>query len=151
MTVKEAVILAAEELGVGDKVKNYYENGGEEGKRETETLVRCFNIVENEIALDYLPLCCEDEAESDTGTIEYSLLTMPCVRIIPRYGRIRKFRPVQAVPSISENTAGARKRLLHLYPSGKKRGRRIRFRPVRLSQIVRLRHRVGIFPRGGAV
>jgi len=38
--------------------------------------------VENEIEHDYLPLCCEDEAESDTGTIEYSLLTMPCVRII---------------------------------------------------------------------
>ena len=33
MTVKEAVILAAEELGVGDKVKNYYENGG---RRERE-------------------------------------------------------------------------------------------------------------------
>ena len=32
MTVKEAVILAAEELGVGDKVKNYYENGGGGGK-----------------------------------------------------------------------------------------------------------------------
>ena len=33
MTVKEAVILAAEELGVGDKAKNYYENGGEERER----------------------------------------------------------------------------------------------------------------------
>ena len=95
MTVKEAVILAAEELGVGDKVKNYYENGGEEGKRETETLVRCFNIVENEIALDYLPLRRAEKFVSD-GCVAYTAFAEPPVEILSVRGETGRSLPFTA-------------------------------------------------------
>lgn len=82
MTVKESILLAAEELGCGGQVRDYLENKGETGKRETEALLRCFNLVENEVALDYLPLYAEDETESETGTIAYSVLSKKAVRIL---------------------------------------------------------------------
>lgn len=81
MTVKDAILLAADELGVGERVRAYYE-GGDTGKKEAETLLRCFNLVENEVALDYLPLCCEDETESETGVVAYTLLSRPAVRVL---------------------------------------------------------------------
>lgn len=67
MTVKETILLAADELGCGNRVREYFEEEGETGKKETEVLLRCFNLVENELALDYLPLYAEDEAESETA------------------------------------------------------------------------------------
>ena len=45
-------------------------------------MLRCFNLVENEVALDYLPLYAEDETESETGTIAYSVLSKKAVRIL---------------------------------------------------------------------
>lgn len=82
MTVKETVLLAADEIGCGDRVREYLGSKGETGKKETETLLRCFNLVENEVALDYLPLYAEDEAESETGRVEYSVLGKAAVRVL---------------------------------------------------------------------
>ncbi len=82
MTVKETILLAAGELGVEERVRDYLDGKGETGKRETEVLLRCFNLVENEVALDYLPLYCEDEVDSETGFIAYSELTRPAVRVL---------------------------------------------------------------------
>lgn len=82
MTVKETILLAADELGLGDGVREYFSDGAETGRKEAETLLRCFNIVENEVALDYLPLYCEDEAESETGAVEYSALSGDAVRVL---------------------------------------------------------------------
>ena len=94
MTVKETVILAAEKLGLGARVRGFLENNASEGKEETETLVRCFNVVENEVALDYLPLRCEDEAESETGVIRYEGGNAAPFKLFPSYlktqpGRVR--------------------------------------------------------------
>lgn len=82
MTVKEAILLAADEIGVGERVRAYFENNAETGKKETETLLRCFNIVENELALDYLPLYAEEEVFAETGAVRYAELTRPAVRIL---------------------------------------------------------------------
>lgn len=82
MTVKETILLAADELGCGNRVREYFEEEGETGKKETEVLLRCFNLVENELALDYLPLYAEDETESETGAIAYSALQRAAVRIL---------------------------------------------------------------------
>lgn len=48
MTVKEAILLAADEIGAGERVRAYFENNAETGKKETEMLLPCFNIVEND-------------------------------------------------------------------------------------------------------
>jgi len=82
MTVKETILLAADELGFGERVRGYFDGGTAEGEKEAKDLLRCFNLVENELALDYLPLQREDEAYSETGTIEYTALSRSAVRIL---------------------------------------------------------------------
>ncbi len=81
MTVKEIILTAAEMVGCAEKVRVYLENGSD-GEGEVNTLLRCFNLVENELALDYLPLFAEDELETDTGTVYFSLLSKSAVRIV---------------------------------------------------------------------
>lgn len=82
MTVKEAIYTAAGMLGIEGRVREYLENGASDGKQDAEALLRCFNAVESEIALDYLPLCAEDELVSETGVIEYSLLSNAAIRVV---------------------------------------------------------------------
>ena len=82
MTVLECVKAAAVEVGLKEDVFGYLENGEKKGEEATSNLVRCFNLVENELALDYLPLFFEDELESETGAVYFSELTKAPVRII---------------------------------------------------------------------
>ncbi|MDE6059574.1 MAG: hypothetical protein K2G44_06020 [Clostridia bacterium] len=67
MKVKEVLMLAAENLGRQDLSDALAREGEEEGEEQTEeqldgypdeikSLVRCFNLVESEVALDYFPL-----------------------------------------------------------------------------------------------
>jgi hypothetical protein len=39
---------------------------------EADTLLRCYNMVENEIALDYLPLVTEQNMDASTGKVMYT-------------------------------------------------------------------------------
>lgn len=83
ISVKNAVRAAAQALGIADGVEAYLENGSDGvGKKDTELLVECFNRVENELALDYLPLTAEDELVTATGEVPYSGLTYPAARIL---------------------------------------------------------------------
>lgn len=54
-------------------------------EREAETLLKCYNLAENEIALDYLPLENAETVGSD-GTVPYSALSLPPVEILAVYG-----------------------------------------------------------------
>lgn len=81
MTVLECVLAAANEIGIGEEVLRYTQ-GEEGGETTVKNLVRCFNLVENELALDYLPLFVEDEFYSETGVIEFSMLTNSPIRIV---------------------------------------------------------------------
>ena len=80
--VNDTIIAAALELGIADKVRLFLEQNDETGKEITKQLLHCFNIVENELALDYLPLKAETEVESQTGVIAYSALPKNVVRIL---------------------------------------------------------------------
>ncbi len=82
MTVKEIIEAAAAELGILSEVRAYVERNDVSGKEKTENLLRCFNIVENELALDYIPLNAEDEFESETGVISYTQFQNSVVRVI---------------------------------------------------------------------
>ncbi|MBQ8322562.1 MAG: hypothetical protein IJX91_01200 [Clostridia bacterium] len=82
MTVKEIIIAAAAELGIADEVRAYVDGTADDGKGKTEDLLRCFNLVENELALDYLPLYAEDEFESTTGAIYYTQFERGVVRVL---------------------------------------------------------------------
>lgn len=82
VSVKAAVRATAQTLGVGEGVEAYLDgNSTEEGKRDAEFLLACFNRVENELALDYLPLIAEDEVLSSTGVVGYDELSYPAVRV----------------------------------------------------------------------
>lgn len=82
MTVKEAVTMAAKELGIYEDVQGVLDGTGTDGEEKVRLLVDCFNIVENELALDYLPLQAEDEMYSTTGTIEFAALRYQATRIL---------------------------------------------------------------------
>ena len=75
MTVKEVLDCAAFLLGK-EETQAYLNQSEAEGtpqvQRETELLLRCYNIVENEIALDYLPLTAEESFIAENGTIPYT-------------------------------------------------------------------------------
>lgn len=80
--VNDTIIAAALELGIADKVQLFLEQGDESGEEAAQQLLHCFNIIENELALDYLPLKAETEVESPTGVIAYSDLPKNVVRVL---------------------------------------------------------------------
>ena len=82
MKVLDIILAAATELGIADEVNSYVLGDSENAKADTENLLRAFNLVENELALDYLPLIAEEEVETTTGAIEYSAFSRSAVRIL---------------------------------------------------------------------
>ncbi len=82
MTVKEILKAAAVELGIADQVEAYFAGDYPDGITEVNALLRCFNLVENELAIDYLPLYAEEEIYSATGAIYFSVFSKPVVRVI---------------------------------------------------------------------
>ena len=82
MTVKEVLLTAAFELGMADEVQAYLDGSSEAGEADTENLLRCFNLVENELALDYLPLYREEDISTETGVVFFSDLSRAAVRVV---------------------------------------------------------------------
>ena len=80
MTVKEILRETAQLLGLRAVVA--YFDGDEEEQEEVHELLRCFNVVENELALDYLPLYAETEVETTTGVVQYESLPFSIVRVL---------------------------------------------------------------------
>ena len=92
-TVENVVRLAAQMLGLGETAEEYFDGQpSEETSRIVQGLVGCFNLVENELAVDYLPLVCEETLSTDEqGNIEYARLSKKVAYIISvrdQYGRI---------------------------------------------------------------
>ena len=82
-TVKNVVRLAASLLGILDKLDAYLAGTvSDEGQAIVETMVGCFNIIENELAVDYLPLVYQDVIETQNGCIEYSNLSKDVAYVI---------------------------------------------------------------------
>ena len=74
MTVKEVIALAAENLGRDDlaALANGGAAAGEDGDEELKSLLRCYNLVENEVALDYFPLRRTETQAADGNFIAYA-------------------------------------------------------------------------------
>lgn len=84
ISVKDTVRATAQTLGIAESIESYLtgEEAGGEGEKIALFLVKCFNRVENELALDYLPLLAEDELISSTGAVAYKNLSCPAVRVL---------------------------------------------------------------------
>ena len=120
MTVKDVILAAAEGIGIQEKVKAFAESGSSEGKKETEILVQCFNRVENEVALDFLPLYVEDETECVGGKVSYASLSKKAVRIlqVTQNGERIKFR---LFPDYLEIAASGFVKVFYSYAPEKKK------------------------------
>ena len=84
MRVRDIMVLAAELAGRRDLADfTAGRSGADAGamQRERELLLRCYNLTENEIALDYLPLRREERFESD-GCVPYAAFAEPPVEIL---------------------------------------------------------------------
>ena len=81
MKVRDIIAIVAKELGLVT-VSAYLQNGNTTGEEETNNLVRCYNLVESELAVDYLPLYSEDEIWTETGAVFYTELSKKAVRIV---------------------------------------------------------------------
>ena len=96
ISVVEMVRATAQVLGISEWVDNHLDGGSsKEGKKDTEILVECFNRVQNELALDYLPLTAENIVVTSTGVIDYSKLSYAPTRILSvedEYGESVKFK-----------------------------------------------------------
>ncbi len=80
--VKDAVKEAAYCVGLGEEVEKYLGNTATSvGEQATKLMLRCFQRIENELALDYLPLLTEDEVVTPTGVVPYATLNKPAARI----------------------------------------------------------------------
>ena len=119
ITVKEVLLIAAAELGLYDTVRSYIEEQNETGKEETEALLRCFNLVENEVALDYLPLYAEEVVETDTGSVYYSQLSRSAVRVVKVTDEWDNDAPFRLFPEYIK-TQGGRLKIRYAYAPEKK-------------------------------
>ena len=118
MTVKEVIKEAAEIVGA-EKVKAYIDDEVSGGERQTEVLLRCFNIVENELALDYLPLKCEETFQSQTGAIDYAALSKKAVRILSVKDESGNSVPFKTFPDHLKTQAGVLQVLYSYLPEEK--------------------------------
>ncbi|MBE7093747.1 MAG: hypothetical protein E7367_03555 [Clostridiales bacterium] len=88
ISVKNIVLLAAEFVDVKEYVDDFVAgNVNDDNQRVIDGLVQCFNLVENELALDYLPLVKEDTISTADGCIPYSALHQKAAYIIGVYDR----------------------------------------------------------------
>lgn len=71
MLVKDVAVLAAENLGRTDLATTLSLSSSPIGT-EITTLLRCCNLIENEVALDYFPLKKEETFPSEEGKILYT-------------------------------------------------------------------------------
>lgn len=94
MKVKEIVTMASELIGVYDSVAVDLEGSANDYGRDTQALLTAVSLVENEIALDYLPLKAEDTVVNDLGIVRFSHLSNAPVRILSvtdEWGNAEKF------------------------------------------------------------
>ncbi len=83
ITVKDAVLTAARLLGIDEGVERALDGEADEiGGKDLAILLNGFSSVENELALDYLPLLAEDEMVTATGRIAYAEFSRAVARIL---------------------------------------------------------------------
>ena len=124
MTVKEVVVLAAGCLGRDDLISAL--NKGEstltaDEKLELDALLRCYNFVENEVALDYCALKKEETVSVTDNKIYYTKLSSPPVNIrkVVCGGYVQRFSAYPAYILLSDGWQGNASVVYDYIPSTK--------------------------------
>ena len=84
ISVKEVMKTAAELIGADGLAKSVEEGGS--SSEELSLLLKCFNLVENEVALDYFPLKKQERFTPSAGKISYTKFAEAPVRILKLTG-----------------------------------------------------------------
>lgn len=111
MKVKNIMIKAARLLGNADNVQSYLSGVGTSGKEQADLLLTCFNLVENELALDYIPLIKEETFTLTNGKLAYSKFSSSVVRILrveDKNGETVPFRLFASYMEADEKTVTVR-------------------------------------------
>jgi hypothetical protein len=84
MKVKEVIVAAAELIGdeAVKRVQAYLDGGEGDGELLATALLSCYNGVEVDLAVNYLPLKKEEGLETDTGAVTYASLTESALHIV---------------------------------------------------------------------
>ena len=124
MTVKEVIALAAGCLGRDDLISALdkgEEEISEEEKLELDALLRCYNFVENEVALDYCPLKREETVEVKENKIYYTELSQAPVNVrkVVGGGYLQRFAAYPAYILLSDGWLGSALVVYDCIPSTK--------------------------------
>lgn len=88
MLIKDVLTLAADNLGRQDlqsmitSAYNAAVSSGAIPTGETALLLRCYRLVENEVALDHLPLKAEENLSPTQGYLNFSTFSRPPVDVL---------------------------------------------------------------------
>lgn len=102
--VKNILLATAEVLGLQEAI--LYLNGESTNDEDAKTLLRCYNLVENELALDYFPLYSEDELTSPTGRIFYAQFLNDVIRVFQVYDEQGNAVDFQLFPAYLQTVPG---------------------------------------------
>ncbi len=121
ISVKSTVLSAAQTLGISEGVERFLLGEADvTGERDTALLLACFKRVENEVALDYLPLIAEEEVITTTGVITYSQLVNNAVRIFRLEDEAGNSLKYKLFPKSLRTNPGVVKIIYAYAPSDKK-------------------------------
>lgn len=104
MIVKNIVISAGDLLGIGDQVRDEIEKS--EDSKIVQCLLKCYNIVENELAVDYFPLLLEETFSSDTGALYFESFSKKPVRIVKVVDAWENEIPFKLFPNFLKTQTG---------------------------------------------
>lgn len=107
MTVKEVLSQAAFLLGRDELVTLLQTEEGAQSA-EAVSLLKCYNTVENEIALDYIPLTAEQEIRVLGGKVYYTVLKRTPVSVLSVTDEYGNKLPFTIYPEYIRTSTGAK-------------------------------------------
>ncbi len=105
MKLREVVDKAVFYLGLSDELILEGSNATPETNKKIATLIRCANVIQGEIASDYIPLIAKETVTSDNYELQYSYFSRRLISINSCLykGRKIKFKVYPTYLEVSEN------------------------------------------------
>lgn len=114
VAVKETVLAAALMLGIREEVQKNLSSSANPQSPEVQLLIQCFNLVENELAVDYIPPTKEETHPVVSGRFYFENLDFEILRVLRVQNAAGEEVPFQIYPeylALEENTV----KLLYTY------------------------------------
>ena len=106
MEIVDIVRSAAWYLGVLDKLDAYLDEDDDEWYTLAQDLLRAFNNVEKQLALEYLPLYEKEYFETETGEVCFDEFSYPVIRIVNVYNEQGEKQAFTLMPYYLRTTPG---------------------------------------------